>query len=738
MSQYSKQLHDNYKRSILAFSENYKKMDDEAINQIDSFCRMSALYLWGSFDVSEDECVCALPEIYTKDKPDYSREEVAKILSVVKKKKASIKVPGFFRDIVSDDKEYGAYYSRVFIDGMQYILLMFTLIDENTTIEEVQAVTAVIEMLNDYCDEQNIKECSGISDLNSFITPQKENKNVEAIEHKTPATDQKEKNIDSRCAMEKLSRLIGLKNVKEEITAIVNFAKVQNMRKSMNLPVTKVSYHLVFTGNPGTGKTTVARLVAEIYKDLGLISRGHLTETDRGDLVAGYVGQTAIKTKEIIEKAMGGVLFIDEAYSLTNKDDQGYGQEAIDTLLKEMEDHRDDFVVIAAGYDGLMEDFINSNPGLQSRFTHYVHFDDYTGDELYGIFEQFCSSNKYELSEDANEPLKKYFKKLADKHGNNFGNAREVRNFFENAISKQANRISSSSDISKEEIVTIKAVDLDINDDEEIQTLEAALDELNALTGLDNVKKEVEGLVQLVKYQQIRKNQGLKVPSVSLHLVFTGNPGTGKTTVARCVSKIYKCLGLISDGQLIETDRSGLVAGFVGQTAIKTKAVIDKAIGGVLFIDEAYTLLGSDNDFGQEAIDTLLKEMEDHRDNLVVIAAGYTDEMSSFIHSNPGLESRFNRYINFEDYSAEDLTAIFKSLCEKNQYKLAEDAEEIIRMYFEGISPGSIGNGRGVRNIFEKVITHQANNFDVADIENVDMLSTISKDDISAVIQIGR
>lgn len=738
MSQYSKQLHENYKRSILAFCENYKKADEKMIDQMDSFCRMCALYLWGSSDVSEEECVCALLEVYTKSKVDYAREDVSKILSAVKKKKGSIKIPVFFKEIVSHDKKYGAYDGRVFADGMQYILLMFTLIDENTTMEEVRVVAMIIKMLNDYCDEQNVKKYSGISNLDSFITLQRENPKAEVIKTRTSTMTQEESGIDTRTAMEKLNQLIGLKSVKEEITAVINFAKVQNMRKNMNLPVTNVSYHLVFSGNPGTGKTTVARLVAEIYKDLGLISRGHLMETDRSDLVAGYIGQTAIKTKEVIEKAMGGVLFIDEAYSLANIDDQGYGQEAIDTLLKEMEDHRDDLIVIVAGYAGLMEDFINSNPGLQSRFTHYVHFDDYTGDELYDIFEQLCTSNKYELAEEAHEPLKKYFSALADKHGSNFGNAREVRNFFEKVISNQANRISLSDDISKEEIVTIKAADLDINDDQEMQTLEAALAELNALTGLNHVKKEVEGLVQLVRYQQVRKKQGLKVPSVSLHLVFTGNPGTGKTTVARCIAKIYKCLGLISDGQLIETDRSGLVAGFVGQTAIKTKKMIDRAMGGVLFIDEAYTLLGSDNDFGQEAIDTLLKEMEDHRDNLVVIVAGYTSEMSSFIHSNPGLESRFNRYIHFEDYSAAELTAIFESLCEKNQYQLTDDAEEVIRGYFEGILPGSIGNGRGVRNIFEKIITHQANHFDVTNIEDVGMLSTITKEDISVVLQIGR
>lgn len=310
--------------------------------------------------------------------------------------------------------------------------------------------------------------------------------------------------------------------------------------------------------------------------------------------------------------------------------------------------------------------------------------------------------------------------------------------FFENVISRQANRISSASDISKEDIVTIKQDDLELDEDLETQTLEGALDELQSLTGLENVKKEIESLVQLVKYQQMRKAQGLKVPAVSLHLVFTGNPGTGKTTVARCVANIYKCLGLLSEGHLIETDRSGLVAGYVGQTAIKTKTVIEKAIGGVLFVDEAYTLIGEGSDFGQEAIDTILKEMEDHRDNLVVIVAGYTDEMTAFIHSNPGLESRFNRYIHFEDYNSDEMLEMFENLCRKNQYTLTEDASAALSVYLEKVGAGDIGNGRGIRNIFEKVITHQANNVDVINVKSVDTLSTITRDDILSVVQNGR
>ena len=271
----------------------------------------------------------------------------------------------------------------------------------------------------------------------------------------------------------------------------------------------------------------------------------------------------------------------------------------------------------------------------------------------------------------------------------------------------------------------------------EEEKLEDVLKEFNALTGLDKVKEEITELVYIVQNQQRRKAQGLKVPSLSLHLVFMGNPGTGKTTVARCVARIYKCLGLLSKGQLIETDRSGLVAGYVGQTAIKTQDVIQTAIGGVLFVDEAYTLSnGGSNDFGQEAIDTLLKAMEDQRDDLVVIVAGYDDLMNDFIHSNPGLESRFNRYIHFEDYTAAQMLSIFNGLCSKNQYILSNDGSERLMTYFEEIEISKIGNGRGARNLFEKAVTQQAKRIERLSEAEVD-LQKITAEDIDTAIRRG-
>jgi len=247
------------------------------------------------------------------------------------------------------------------------------------------------------------------------------------------------------------------------------------------------------------------------------------------------------------------------------------------------------------------------------------------------------------------------------------------------------------------------------NPPEKIEDLQA---ELNSYIGLENIKEEVGNLINMVRVHKMREENGLPNTDLSLHMVFSGNPGTGKTTVARIMARIYHALGILSKGQLVEVDRSGLVAGYVGQTAIKTSKVIEKAMGGVLFIDEAYALNGgTENDFGQEAIDTILKAMEDHRDDLVVIVAGYDDLMEDFIHSNPGLESRFNRFLHFEDYTLDEMMGIFAMRCGKGHYVTEPEAEEEVRAFIQEQNNGGIsfGNGRGVRNLFEKILVQQAN-----------------------------
>ena len=265
------------------------------------------------------------------------------------------------------------------------------------------------------------------------------------------------------------------------------------------------------------------------------------------------------------------------------------------------------------------------------------------------------------------------------------------------------------------------------------EKIEDLLAELDTYIGLNVVKDEVHDLINMVQVYKLREQHDLPTTDMSLHMVFTGNPGTGKTMMARMMARIYRSLGILSKGQLVEVDRSGLVAGYVGQTALKTQKVIEKAMGGVLFIDEAYALNGkSENDFGQEAIDTILKAMEDHRDDLVVIVAGYTELMDKFIHSNPGLESRFNRFLLFEDYSPDEMLAIFRMQCKKGCYQLAEGTEELVRDYIneENGDPETFGNARGVRNCFEHILVAQNNRLAAMESVTKDDLMTIIPDDV--------
>lgn len=511
-----------------------------------------------------------------------------------------------------------------------------------------------------------------------------------------------------------LNSLVGMSSVKDSFKDLADYVRIQKMREEQGLPTAPVSLHIVFTGNPGTGKTTVARLVGKLYHALGVLESDRVCEVSRADLVGEYMGHTAVKTKTVVDNALGGVLFIDEAYALTVRNDLGegdsLGQEAIDTLLKAMEDNRSRLAVIVAGYQDEMNGFIRSNPGLASRFNRYIDFEDYNGEELYEILAGLCRSKSMFIAPAAEKKVKEYFNKVYNSRMEKFDNGRMVRNFFEDALIRQSKRINSLRDrqITKLDLSTFLPEDFGL--EEEKSRSSDTMDELMAMTGLDNVKEEIRRLVSLLKVQQEREKLGILAPKPSLHMVFTGSPGTGKTTVARYIAKIYKELGILSKGHMIETDRAGLVAGYVGQTAIKTKEVIEKAKGGVLFIDEAYTLASDDpnNPFDQEAIDTLLKAMEDYRESLVVIVAGYDEPIHRFIDSNPGLSSRFNRYIHFDDYSAKELSEIFVHYCSGEQFVVTSEAEGKLEKYFSEVDRATFGNGRGVRNFFEKVKSAQA------------------------------
>ena len=539
-------------------------------------------------------------------------------------------------------------------------------------------------------------------------------------------------------SLAELNDLVGLENVKAEINKLVDYVKVVQARKAQGLKVPSLSYHMVFTGNPGTGKTTVARILGDIYRELGILKSGHLVETDRSGMVAEYVGQTAIKTNKLIDSALDGILFIDEAYALAGGGKGDYGSEAIATLLKRMEDDRDRLVVVVAGYSKEMKDFLDANSGMRSRFNRYIEFHDYTPEELAAMFRMRAKKNQFQLSPELDENLVKIMKKATRHPDPRFGNGRFVRNLFETAVEHQATRLAANQDLSKDELMTLTLADVEQEDasksEGEKVTVEQALAELDSLIGMKEIKAEVRKMAEFYQIAKERENAGMENAKVSHHLVFTGNPGTGKTTVARIMGKIFRALDILPKGNLVETDRSGLVAKYVGQTAAKTNEVVDSALGGVLFIDEAYTLVaGGDKDYGQEAIATLLKRMEDDRDRLVVIVAGYKDEMKKFIDANPGLSSRFTRYINFPDYSASELADIFRMYAKKNHYILSPEMEKYLNSSMVFLTKNrdkNFGNARWVRNLFEKAIEKQAGRLVNTADRTPEMLKTLELSDI--------
>jgi SpoVK/Ycf46/Vps4 family AAA+-type ATPase len=513
-----------------------------------------------------------------------------------------------------------------------------------------------------------------------------------------------------------LDSLVGLEEVKSEVKKIVNLAKVNEARRAQGLKVPPMTYHMVFTGNPGTGKTTVARIVARAFRALGIAKTGQLVETDRSGLVGRYAGETAVKTNEKIDEAIGGILFVDEAYQLVSGDGDDYGKEAIATLLKRMEDDRDKLIVIAAGYTDEMRDFLDANSGLRSRFPKTIEFADYTAPELAAIFRSMAKKNEFVLAPDLDEGLDAAIAKLTAKRDRTFGNARFVRQLFEDATARQATRLAESGDMDAEALKTLALSDLSAGEKKEdirAPKIEDVLAELDALVGLQPVKDEVRRLVATVRANKMRTEKGLENNvTMSYNFVFTGNPGTGKTTVARILGKAFRALGVLDRANFVETDRSGLVAKYEGQTAAKTNKLIDSAMGGILFIDEAYQLNQGENDqYGAEAVATLLKRMEDARGSMVVIIAGYKAEMKRFMEINSGLESRFNRTVEFPDYSAKELAEVYRSMAKKAKYKLSADTENWLLPYISMLTEKrdkNFGNARWARNLFEKSVERQS------------------------------
>ena len=565
-----------------------------------------------------------------------------------------------------------------------------------------------------------------------------------------------ELNLTFEEVMQRMDNLIGLKDIKVKVREHAKYIQFLQLRKDKGFEEKEeINVHSVFIGNPGTGKTTVAKMMGKLYKKMGLLTKGHVTEVDRVDLVGEYIGQTAPTVKAVIEKARGGVLFIDEAYSLarSNDDSKDFGREVIEILLKEMSNGVGDLAVIVAGYPKEMKHFMDSNPGLKSRFKLYFEFSDYLPQELARIADYACIEKGVVLLPESKQKLTEVITEAYRNRDRTFGNARFVFDLVEKAKINLGLRVmdkKNPSALEKEQLELIEFKDVDkiqIEQPKEIPNipvdaafLEKSLKELDDLIGMTNVKKQIHELVTLVKFYQESGRDTLN--NFYLHTVFLGNPGTGKTTVARILTKIYKALGMLERGHIVETDRQGLVAGFVGQTAIKTAEKIEEAKGGVLFIDEAYALTSNTSgatahsDFGNEAIQTLLKRMEDQRGEFFVFVAGYPDNMEEFLKANPGLNSRFDKILKFEDYEPAELMEIAMYMFTEKGFKLHKAAREHMSAYFAFLyeyRDKYFGNARAVRTVVTEVIKNQ--NLRLAALplakRTKAAISTINIDDVS-------
>lgn len=457
------ELHREYIANTEAF---YRAAGRSLARELDGFMRSCALALWkNSGAVSEAE-VAAYNALFSKGQEPPGTllwELTGKVCSA-----GETLPPMFLWPLAERDAEDGRDCSRVFVRMVTNLLLSLAAADGELSRGEAEYIADTAARLSAVCESAGVKRGKPPLDPLEYVTTSEPSFTAKSppkpeAEAKPEAAQDAEEKPGVRPLpelMAELDGLIGLKGVKEEVKSLVNLVRIRSLRRSAGLPEADISLHMVFTGNPGTGKTTVARLLGELYAAIGALKTGQLVEVDRSGLVAGYVGQTAIKTASVIESAIGGVLFIDEAYSLASGGENDFGREAIETLLKGMEDHRDELVVIAAGYSEQMERFISSNPGLESRFNKYIHFPDYTPEELLGIFKLQCEKHGYRLSAEAEAELTALLTELYENRDDNFGNGRTVRNLFEDAVTRQADRLGALDAPTKDELMTLLPQDL--------------------------------------------------------------------------------------------------------------------------------------------------------------------------------------------------------------------------------------------------------------------------------------
>ncbi|MBO4395465.1 MAG: AAA family ATPase [Eubacterium sp.] len=571
---------------------------------------------------------------------------------------------------------------------------------------------------------------------------------------------------------EKLQGLIGLDIVKKKIDSILASDVIEKERKKRKGKDYQAgSMHMIFGGNPGSAKTTVAKLFAGIAKEKGILKSGICVERGGMDLDGmGCVGAI----REAFTAAKGGVLFIDEAYAMKS-------DVAVTSLIQEMENRRDEVIVILAGYNERMKDFMEINEGLKSRIPHWIEFPDYTADELTEIFKYMVRERGFSVTDDAVKEAAYIFEKA--RNTDNFGNGRYVRNLIDRATENQAVRLfpgncteperdkssefverkpfeaenivqnqakqkrgkksekklSEISSIRNKELFLIKREDITSLDEgtKEERPVGTAARELDEMVGLTNVKDVIRKAIARYNLNRLCIDRGIPREKASLHMVFTGNPGTAKTTVARLFAEMLKDEKVLPTGNFVEVGRADLVGDHVGSTAPLVKSKFKEAQGGVLFIDEAYSLVdGYKSGYGDEAINMLVQEMENHRDNVIVVFAGYPEPMKEFLDRNPGMLSRIAFTINFEDYSTDELCEITRIMLSKKQMTATDEAMDKLRVIYDSErKTDDYGNGRFVRKVLEEAEMNLAERIMGVDESEIttELITTIDACDVPEV-----